>query len=189
MNTRLVLRLTQMFQRWNLKGLRPSKRKFLRTNRVKQSSCQLTLNIVTDQPDSKCNTVRWEPSWTGESLHGQQREDARLNVIIQYKEVSAVRRKWEDVSPYDCTVKTLWAQWNQLQFRDQVLCGRWEKNGSGTKYQIILPINLRETALTEHHNHTTAIHRGVNKILGALRAPYYWSVLTSHVKKWVRSLS
>ena len=59
------------------------------------------------QPDSKCNTIRWEPSWTREYLHDQQREDTSLKVIIQFKKASAVRPKWEDVSPYARTVKTL----------------------------------------------------------------------------------
>ena len=84
-----------------------------------------------------------------------------------------MRPKWEDVSPYARTVKTLWAKWDQLELHDQVLCQRWEEqSGSRTKYQIILPKNLHETALRAHHNHTTASHWGVNKGLGALRAQY-----------------
>ena len=35
-----------------------------------------------------------------EYLHGQQREDTSLKVIIQFKKARAVRPKWEDVSPY-----------------------------------------------------------------------------------------
>ena len=48
-------------------------------------------------------------SYTREYLHDQQREDTSLKVIIQFKKASAVRPKWEDVSPYARTVKTLWA--------------------------------------------------------------------------------
>ena len=107
-------------------------------------------------------------------------------VIIQFKEASAERPQWEDVSPYERTVKTLWAQWYQQQFRDQVLCRRWEDE-SGSKYQIILLKNLQQTALRAHRSHTTACHRGVNKTLGALRARYYWPRLTSKVKKWARA--
>ena len=44
-----------------------------------------------------------------ESTYDQQREDTSLKVIIQFKKASAVRPKWEDVSPYARTVKTLWA--------------------------------------------------------------------------------
>ena len=44
--------------------------------------------------------------------------------MIQFKEASASRPKLEDVSPYEriVNVKALLAQWNQLEFRDQVLC-------------------------------------------------------------------
>ena len=148
-----------------------------------------TEHCSTNHPvaDSKCNTIKLEPTWTQEYLYGQQVEDPSLKVIIQFKEASALRPMWEDVSPYDRTVKALWAQWNQLEFRNQVLCRRWEE-GSGTriKYQIILPRNLQEIALQAHHNHTTASHRGVNKTLGALRTRYYWPGLTAQVKKWVK---
>ena len=104
-----------------------------------------TEHCSTNHPvaDSKCNIIKLEPTWTQEYLYGQQVEDPSLKVIIQFKEASALRPMWEDVSPYDRTVKALWAQWNQLEFRNQVLCRRCEE-GSGTriKYQIILPRNL-----------------------------------------------
>ena len=140
-----------------------------------------------DQPETWCKTIKLEPTWTREYLHEQQAADPSLKVILQCKGASAVRPKWEDVSPYDRTVKALWAQWDQLEIRDQVLCRRWEE-GSGTRiqYQIVLPSNLQETALRAHHNHTTASHRGVNKTLGALRARYYWPGLTSQVKRWIK---
>ena len=146
-----------------------------------------TEHCPSNQSDSRCNTIKLEPTWTREYLRGQQVADPSLKVIIQFKEASASRPRWEDVSPYDRTVKALWAQWEPLEIRDQVLCRRWEE-GSGTiiKYQIILPKNLQETALRAHHNHTTASHRGVNKTLGALRARYYWPGLTSQVKRWIK---
>ena len=65
----------------------------------------------------------WEPSWTREYLYEQQREDINFKVH-QFMEASASRPKWEDVSPYERTLKALWAQWDQLEFRDQVLCRR-----------------------------------------------------------------
>ena len=137
--------------------------------------------------DSRCNTIKLEPTWTREYLYSQQVADPSLKVIIQFKEASAARPSWKEVSSYDRTVKALWAQWTQLEFRDRVLCRRWEEeSGTRTMYQIILPRNLQETALEAHHNHTTASHRGVNKTLGAIRARYYWPGLTFQVKKWVR---
>ena len=137
--------------------------------------------------DSRRNTIKLAPTWTREYLYSRQVADLSLKVIIQFKEASAARPSWKDVSSYDRTVKALWAQWTQLEFRDRVLCRRWEEeSGSRTTYQIILLRNMQETALKAHHNHTTASHRGVNKTLGAIRARYYWPGLTSQVKKWVR---
>ena len=89
-----------------------------------------TKHCPTNHPvaDSKCNTIKLEPTWTREYLYGQQAADPSLKVIIQFKEASALRPMWEDVSPYDRTVKALCAQWNQLEYR----CRRWEE-GSGTR--------------------------------------------------------
>ena len=151
--------------------------------------CETELSVGTEHfssnpavPDSSFNTVKLQPTWTREYLYNQQVADPSLKVIIQFKKASAVRPRWEDMSAYDRTVKALWAQWNQVEFR-----WRWEEGGGGrTMYQIILPRNLQETALEAHHNHTTASHSGVNKTLGAIRARYYWPGLTSQVKKWVR---
>lgn len=43
------------------------------------------------------------------------RKDLGLYFKIQYKEAGAFRPKGEDVSTCDCTVKILWAQWDQLE--------------------------------------------------------------------------
>lgn len=86
------------------------------------------------------------------------RKDLGLYFKIQYKEAGAFRPKRGDVSTCDCTVKILWAQWDQLEIRDEVLCRRWEEErGSRAKYQIIFGTG-----------HTTTSHRGVKKHLERL---------------------
>ena len=106
--------------------------------------CETELSVGTEHcsfdpavADSRCNTIKLEPTWTREYLYSQQVADPSLKVISQFKETSAVRPSWEDVSSYDRTVKALWAQWNQLEFRDHVLCRRWEE-GSGTEQRTRL---------------------------------------------------
>lgn len=65
------------------------------------------------------------------------RKDLGLYFKIQCKEAGAFRPKRGDVSTCDCTVKILWAQWDQLEIRDEVLCRRWEEErGSRAKYQM-----------------------------------------------------
>ena len=141
----------------------------------------------TDELSTRCNTIKLEPAWTREYLRDQQEAVLSLKVILQFKKAGAIRPKWEDVSPCDRTVKSLWAQWDQLEIHDRVLCRRWEEeSGARVSYQIILPRDLRDTALKAHHDHTTASHRGINKTLAAVRSRYYWPGLTTQVKRWVR---
>ena len=80
-----------------------------------------------DLPSPRCNTNKLAPTWTREYLRRQQATDPSLKVILQFKEQSPVRPKWEDVSPYDQVVQSLWAQWEQVEIRDGVLCRRWEE--------------------------------------------------------------
>ena len=143
--------------------------------------------LSNDLLSPRCNTIKLEPTRTREYLRLQQATDPSLKVILQFKEQSPVRPKWEDVSAYDQVVKSLWAQWEQVEIHERVLCRRWkEEDGVRKTYQIILPRNLLETVLKAHHNHTTASHRGVTLTLTSMKARYYWPGLTSHVKKWVR---
>ena len=94
----------------------------------------------TDELSTRCNTIKLEPTWTREYLRDQQEADLSLKVVLQFKKAGAVRPKWEDVSPCDRTVKSLWAQWDQLEIHDRVLCRRWEEeSGARVSYQIILP--------------------------------------------------
>jgi len=99
-------------------------------NKMEQNCLPLLLNIL-------CPLMNPALTWTREYLRKQQEADLGLEMILQFKKASAVRPKWEDVSLCDRTVKSLWAQWDQLEIRDRMLCRRWE-GGSGTKgsYQI-----------------------------------------------------
>ena len=41
--------------------------------------------------DSRCNTIKLEPTWTRECLYSQRVADPSLKVIVQFKEASAAR--------------------------------------------------------------------------------------------------
>ncbi|KAK3708498.1 hypothetical protein QZH41_003116 [Actinostola sp. cb2023] len=158
-----------------------------------QTECQETKQTGTKTSDvsdecgrDKVATVKLDPTWTAAYLQSQQQNDDDLKVIIQFKKSTTDRPPWVDVSPQSSAVKALWSQWNRLYFKDGVLFRRWE-NDDGTQIinQLILPKSLRETALTAHHNHTTASHLGIRKTMCSLRSRYYWPGLTSVVYKWV----
>lgn len=55
-------------------------------------------------------------------------------MILQLKEQSPVRpAKWEDVFPYDQVVKSLWAQWEQVDFHRGV---------NKTRYYLLARVNF-----------------------------------------------
>ena len=122
-------------------------------NEAEPSSATTEHCSSNDPPSPWCNTIKLEPTWTRGYLREQQEADPSLKTILQFKETTTVRPRWEDVSSYDQTVKSLWAQWDQVEIGDPILCRRWEGGGNTVKHQIILQRNLRETALKAHHNH------------------------------------
>ena len=82
----------------------------------------------------------------------------------------------------------MWSQWDQLLFKDGVLCCKWESDiGDQTINQVVLPDSLWQTAFEAHHSHTTASHRGVRKTLSGLQSRYYWPGPTSVVDRLMAS--
>ena len=76
-----------------------------------------------------CTTAKLEPTWTSTFSSEQREADSDLKIIFRLKGADKEKPLWEDVSPQSCAVKTLSSQWDQLFFRNSVLCRKWESDG------------------------------------------------------------
>ena len=91
-----------------------------------------------------CTTAKLEPTWTSTFLSEQREADSDLKIIFRLKGADKEKPLWEDVSPQSCAVKTLSSQWDQLFFRNSVLCRKWESDGGEqTIDQVIFSRSLR----------------------------------------------
>ena len=73
-------------------------------------------------------------------------------------------------------LQTLWTQRQQLLLKDGILYRKWEDvpgRGRHQHLQLILPQELVPTVLDALHNHPTAGHLGVTKILQKVRSRFY----------------
>jgi len=107
--------------------------------------------VVETQPNwTSCSTVKLQPTWTSEYLKDQQMQDNLLQSFIQLKRSNEKRPQWEDVSDRSPALKSLWTQWDRLEFRDGVLYRRWESDkGSRQSYVRECFMEFRHTQKSE----------------------------------------
>lgn len=147
----------------------------------------------TFRPEGKCNVVRkkTQPSWINGISQSQmakaQRDDTTIGVIFSKLQQSHTKPKWEEICLESVPVKTLWSQWQRLEFKNGVLHRRWEDDtGKRISWQVIVPEIYRADILKSLHDAVTAGHLGVNKTLSRIRERFYWPGVGSSVKDWCR---
>jgi len=83
---------------------------------------------------------------------------------------------YELVRPLSGTIKTLIAQWPQLQLRNDVLYRVWLNTESGQveRWQLIPPPNRRNNLIQLSHTGMTGGHLGLRRTSAQLRKRVYW---------------
>ena len=75
----------------------------------------------------------------------------------------------KEITGESITVKSMWAQFDQLTIIDDVLVRRLE--GLSTKLQVLVPMTER-TILSHYHDNRTSAHLGLRKTLAKIRQGY-----------------
>ena len=120
------------------------------------------------------------------SLKEAQQKDREIKLVRQWVEKSE-RPPWTKISGISNRVKSYWSQFQRLCIHNDLLCRIWYEGKKPEKYQIIIPKDLRETALQNCHNTKIGRHFGVRKTLKKLRQKYYWAGLYSYVEQYMKS--
>ena len=156
-----------------------------------------------------CRQCGFDPNWENiENLAQHARNiQERETQEVDEKEVSIIEkqksdkdltliRKWvekrekpelKEFTGESITVKSMWAQFDQLTIIDDVLVRRLE--GLNTKLQVIVPMTERRTILSHYHDNRTSAHLGLRKTLAKIRQGYYWPGLQKDVKLYVAGCS
>ncbi|VDI14169.1 Hypothetical predicted protein [Mytilus galloprovincialis] len=81
---------------------------------------------------------------TPEKLIQSQKEDSDIKVISDYKNIN-VKPGWQDISRHGNKVKSYWNQWDSLEFKNGILCRKFENiPGDEIIWQIVLPKALKK---------------------------------------------
>ena len=84
------------------------------------------------------------------------------------------RPNFDDISLEGRDMKFYWGQFQSLQLRDGILVRELERELFGPKYQILVPLSMREQVLKECHEARTAGHLGRNKTTANVKRRFLW---------------
>ena len=136
---------------------------------------------------AELRTMILVPSWSSCRLREHQMNDKSISVIVTALEQSPDRPPWSLVSQWSPAAKAYWSQWRQMHLKNGVLYRKWEGLGSSrTRWQLLVPVSLKDEVLEQAHSTVTAGHFGVAKTLQRLRRTYYWSGHSADVRSWCR---
>jgi hypothetical protein len=103
--------------------------------------------------------------WSDEMLNEAQRSEPEFQWIIKVKEEHQERPAWESVSLHGEGDKHHWSMWDQLEFKNGILCQRYEsEDGKSMKLKPLLPSMFREELFHQLHSARTAAHLGYSKL-------------------------
>lgn len=113
--------------------------------------------------------------WVPARMKEEQKIDPDLKWIYSMKEEHQERPSWEEVALHPDSDKHYWSLWKQLEFKDEVLCLRWEADDGKTfKYKPLLPNKYRQDLFHQVHSSRTAAHLGIQKTYEKAKSRFYW---------------
>ena len=122
-----------------------------------------------------------------EELRNKQLQDPHIAPIMRWLEQSSQRPEWGNVSTKSEDTKVLWAQWDSLTLRENILYRVWETlNANDVELQLVVPKSLRDTVLRQAHDCVTSGHFGISKTLAKVKQGFYWIGCRNDVKAWCK---
>ncbi|GFT84902.1 retrovirus-related Pol polyprotein from transposon 412 [Trichonephila clavipes] len=70
--------------------------------------------------------------WSDESVRKDQLADPEIKPIIEFKESSDEKPRWQDIAFFHPIMKPYWALWDSLHLRNGVLYRKWESDDGKT---------------------------------------------------------
>ena len=108
-------------------------------------------------------------------LHEEQTRDPDISLIMKAKLLGEPKPVWEQVSPQSTALKSLWAQFDRLGMKGDVLCRKWVGSGDlPDRWQIIMPRTRKRAVLQQMHDAPLGGHLGTEKTLRKIQDCFYW---------------
>ena len=150
-----------------------------------------TSNATTEKlvlDNEKHKVSNWMENFSLDQIREMQHDDKIIAKVIDLKRKKEPPDK-QFLYKQDSELRTLCAQWNHLEVKNDVLYRQWEpmdcREPSYT--QLVVPSVMRKEILHQLHAHKTSGHLGIAKTLGKLRQRFYWPGHKADVERWCTS--
>ena len=138
---------------------------------AQESECAVVTTTLSQNDDGPADTL----GWTNDEISTAQKHDPEINRIITLMTADKNKPAWSEVESQSSDVKLLWNEWERLEIRERVLCRKWTfTDGTGDKWQIILPRAYRAEFIRLAHTGMTGGHLGRSKTEQQVRQRAYW---------------
>ena len=115
------------------------------------------------------------PNIDNERVIAAQREDSEIKFVIELKRKFSKKPDWKEVELQSSAVKSLWHEFDRLDFHNDILCRKWTPVvGSTDVWQIIMPRQLRSDFVKEVHQGITGGHLGRSKTEEQVKRRAFW---------------
>lgn len=119
---------------------------------------------------------------TEEDLREKQRTDPCIREVIYQMESGVTPSPTLRANLPDLSL--LLREWNRLVLKDGILF-RKRQEGASTTLQLVLPTELRESALQSLHDDMG--HLGVDRVLDLVRARFFWPRMATSVERKIQT--
>lgn len=127
-------------------------------------------------------TLTWAPEISAEDMAAFQAEDDDISPVISWLNTDYSPTA-DEMRRYPLSVRHLWAQRAELQFREDVLV---IFRVLPDRTQLVVPLTIRKTLFDHIHAGPLAAHLGIEKTLEQLKQCYFWPVMKKDVELWYR---
>ena len=131
-------------------------------------------SMDTGELEDTVDASNWLKTISLVEIRECQRADVILKPVIDWLERGLSRPTWSDISHLGKECKFLFAQWERLKIKDNVLYREWHELSGNCRLQIVVPENWKTEILTLLHDNVCAGHLGISKTVARIRSRFYW---------------
>lgn len=140
------------------------------------------LSRITPEP---CAVALAMPHYSSADLREAQLEDSIISKLLDARSKANAPPHAQEWRLYP--LRRYRQLWGQLQVANGVLCRQYNPDPTSQSVTVpILPVSLRQQALSRNHNLPTAGHQGPDKTLQRLRHEAYWVGMAQDVESHCR---
>jgi transposase InsO family protein len=136
----------------------------------------ILVEVIRERKNAVTTTAADSHDWSSDCLRREQEADPDLKWILKWKNESAEPPSADLLRGHSPTIKTLVAQWPQLEEKGGLLMRKWlhPRTGELQWHQLIPPPGRRDAIICQAHGGMSGGHLGMRKTMAQVSKRAYW---------------